>query len=351
MTLIDRNKPTLLLITIVLLAVTLFPLTMQRARAADGVTLICKKDKSDAALDFSTLGLHISPATPVGTVVYSGSVTVTFLCALNDLQQFHDGLTGEVYFKRQAIAEGALGYGLTLYIGYGGDFSAEAASIPTGQLVSTYAYTSGGTIGSYATISLNIPFEIVRTSSSMAASSLLPNYLNVFNVGSYVTGSDLKFYFTNIKQAITVKDETCKVVSDTSQTVPLGSYTASRNSGLGSGVGQTSAMTPFTINLNCEALLSGNFNVMMQFDGTAAGDYSEAGVLALNTSSTASGVGVQLLNESQQPVSLASPFRVASWPLATAFISVPLYARYYQIADTVTPGSANAVVQYTISYQ
>lgn len=339
------------LIVVVLLAVTAFTLTTTRVSAADDVTLNCKKDKSDAALDFSTLGLHISPSVPVGTVLYSGSVTVTFICALNNLQQYYEGLTAEVFFKRQAIAEGALGYGLTLYTGYAGDLSTEPASIATGHIVSTFAYTSGGTIGSYTTLSLTVPFEIVRTSSSMAASTLLPSYVNVFNVGSYVKGSDLKFYFTNIKQAIAVTDETCKVASDSNQTVTLGSYTASPTSGLGSAAGQSSEMTPFTINLNCEALLSGRFDVMMQFDGTAASGYSDAGVLALNAASTASGVGVQLLNESQQPLSLGSPFHVASYPLASALISVPLYARYYQIADTVTPGSADAVAQYTISYQ
>lgn len=351
MAFIDRNKRTSLLITAVLFAVIVIPSTMKRASAADGVTLNCKKDKSDAALDFSTLGLRISPSVPVGTVLYSGSVTVTFLCALNNLQQYYEGLTSEVFFKRQAIAEGALGYGLTLYTGYGGDFSTDPASIATGQIVSTFAYTSGGTIGRYTTISLTVPFEIVRTSSSMAASTLLPSYVNVFNVGSYVKGSDLKFYFTNIERAIAVTDETCRVASDSNQTVTLGSYTARASSGLGSGPGQSSEMTPFTINLNCEALLSGHFDVMMQFDGTAASGYSDAGVLALNAASTAGGVGVQLLNESQQPISLGSPFRVASYPLASALISVPLYARYYQIAETVTPGSADAVAQYTISYQ
>lgn len=347
-----KIKHRLSFFTVVLLfAVAFCALTIKSVHAADGVTLTCKKDKTNAALDLSTLGLTISAAIPVGTVIHSGNVTVSFLCALDNLQQFYDGLTSEVYFKRQAIPEGALGYGLTLFTGYGGDMSTDVASIATGNIVSTYAYTSGGTIGSYVTLSLTVPYEIVKTSSSMAASTLLPNYVNAFNVGSYVTGSDLKFYFTNVKKAIKVKDETCSVASDINQTVSLGSYTASKSSGLGSAIGQTSAMMPFSITLNCEALLSGRFDVMMQFDGNAASGLSDAGVLALSTSSTASGLGVQILNENQQPVALASPFNVTSYPLAAALINVPLYARYYQIADTVNPGSANAVAQYIISYQ
>ncbi len=110
-------------------------------------------------------------------------------------------------------------------------------------------------------------------------------------------------------------------------------------------------MIPFDIQLNCESLLSGSFDVMMQLDGDAVSGLSDIGVIALNSSSTASGVGVQILNESQQPVALATPFNVASYPLSAALITVPLYARYYQIMESVGAGSANAVATYTISYQ
>jgi len=175
---------------------------------------------------------------------------------------------------------------------------------------------------------------------------------NAFSVGSLVSGKDVSFTITNIKKFVTVKDETCSVASDTNQTVSLGSYSTSTSSGLGAGIGETSPSMPFNIQLNCETLLSGSFDVMMQFSGDAVSGLSDIGVLALNAqTSTASGVGVQILNEDQQPVSLATPFGVAAFPLSSALVTVPLYARYYQIADTVSPGSANAVATYTISYQ
>jgi len=90
---------------------------------------------------------------------------------------------------------------------------------------------------------------------------------------------------------------------------------------------------------------------MMQLDGDASSGLSEAGVVALNTTSTASGVGVQILNENQQPIALATPFNIASYPLSSALITVPLYARYYQTAAKINPGTANAVATYTLSYQ
>lgn len=321
------------------------------AGSSTDVTLTCKMTTSFAIVDVQSLGISISAAVPVGTIVYSGTATANFKCAMDNLQQYANGLTGEVYFKRKAIDADALGYGLTLYTGYGGEMGTEVANIPTGKIISTYALTSGGTVGAYTDVSLDVPYQIVKTSDSMTPSKSLRNYVYPFSVGSLVEGSDQIFQFTNIKTGITVKDQTCSVAGDTNQNVPLGSYTTHPSSGLGAGIGQTSAATAFNIQLNCEALLSGNFDVMMQFDGDAPSGLSDAGVVALNTTSTASGVGVQILNENQQPIALATPFNVASYPLSSALITVPLYARYYQTAAKINPGTANAVATYTLSYQ
>lgn len=337
-----------------LLILSLMLMTMSNVNAAGSstdVTLTCKMTTSRVLVDVKSLGINISAAVPVGTIVYSGTAIANFKCALDNLQQYADGLSGEVYFKRKAIDADALGYGLTLYTGYGGEMGTEVANIPTGIMISTYALTSGGTVGAYTDVSLSVPYQIVKTSNSMSASSSLKSYINPFDVGSLVTGTDETFQFTNIKTGITVVDQTCSVASDAIQNVTLGSYTANSSSGLGSGIGQTSSTIPFKIQLNCEALLSGTFDVMMQFDGDASSGLSDMGVVALNSTSTASGVGVQILNENEQPIALATPFSVASYPLSSALISVPLYARYYQTAAKINPGTANAVATYTLSYQ
>ncbi|MFW0699754.1 fimbrial protein [Pantoea sp. R13S299] len=321
------------------------------AGTSTDVTLTCKMSTSRTLVDVKSLGINISAAVPVGTIVYSGTATANVKCALDNLQQYADGLSGEVYIKRKAIDADALGYGLTLYTGYGGELGTEVANIPTGIMISTYALTSGGTVGAYTDVSLNVPYQIVKTSNSMTPSKSLKSYVNPFDVGSLVTGTDETFQFTNIKTGITVKDQTCSVAGDVNQNVPLGSYTTNPTSGLGAGIGQTSALTAFNIQLNCEALLSGTFDVMMQFDGDAPSGLSDVGVVALNTTSTASGVGVQILNENQQPIALATPFNIATYPLSSALITVPLYARYYQTAAKINPGTANAVATYTLSYQ
>ena len=361
MFLITANKLMRLMVsassTSSLMLITVF--NVNAAGSSTDVTLTCKETATRNLLDLKALGINLSSSVPVGTVVASGTVTAKFKCAMNDFIQYKDKMIGEVYFKRQPIPEEALGYGLTLYTGYGGDMSNEEANIPTGIMISTYAITSGGTVGEYTEATLSVPYQLVKTSDSMSPAIALRNNVVPFSVGSLVVGAgtggtsgDLPFNFSNNKTGfVTVIDETCKVAGEANQVVSLGSYTTHSGSGLGAGIGQTTAARAFNIQLNCEALLSGNFDVMMQFDGDASSGLDDVGVVALNATSTAGGVGVQILDENQKPVALAKPFHIASYPLSSALLTVPFYARYYQTAARVKPGSANAVVKYTISYQ
>lgn len=333
-----------------LLALNIIGLTATGARAAADTKLICKAPLTTAALDMKTIGITLSSAIPIGTTVYEGNMKVDVKCGINFLD-YKENLSAEVYFKRLTMPEGSLGYGLSLYLGYGGEYSNQAGSVATGQMITTYAgVTGGGTLNDYTEFTLDVPFKIVRTSSDLKP--ITRTTLDMFQIGSAVIGSDENYVATNLRNnAITIKDETCSVASNVNQVVPLGPHTTSKSSGLGSGIGQTSDAVPFNIQLNCESLLSGTFDVLMQFDGDAVSGLSDLGVLSLNSSSSASGVGVQILNENQQPIALTAPFNVAAYPLSTALVSVPLYARYYQTAETVSPGSANAVATYTISYQ
>jgi len=349
MTLLKSLKTAAKIFALAILAINVVVMTTTGVRAAADTKLTCKAPMTTAAIDLKTLGINLSAAIPIGTIVYEGSMTVDVQCGINYLQ-YADGLTAEAYFKRIANAEGSMGYGLTMYLGYGGEYSNEAGSIATGQIIKTYAgITTGGTLNDWTNFTLTVPFRIVKTSSSLTP--VTRTTLNLFKVGSQVEGTDETYTATNLRTYVTVKDETCTVAGNANQEVPLGSYSVSKSSGLGSGVCQTSSAIPFTIQLNCEALLAGTFDVMMQFDGDTVGGLSDSGVVALNSASTASGVGVQILNGDQQPIALATPFAVASYPLSNALVTVPLYARYYQTASTVSPGTANAVATYTISYQ
>lgn len=322
----------------------LFCLVTAGAQAADSIALDCKKADTDTVLDFNSLNLFITAAIPPGTVLYSGNMNIALLCALTG----SEGVQKELYFKRKSI--GTLGYGLTLYTGYGGNQGTEVENIATGKRISACANGEGEYFCN--AITLAIPFQIVKTSAEMTAPSALRNTITIFAIGSEADGADVPFYATNLHSGITVRDETCSVGNTRDLTVALGTYTLSNKSGLGSGAGATSPATAFNLLLNCEALLSGAFDIMMQFNGVPVTGLADKGVLALSAfSNAATNVGVQLLDGNKNPIALGNPFSVASFPLSLPTVKVPFYARYYQTGEKITAGAASSLVTYTISYQ
>ncbi|WP_145588517.1 fimbrial protein [Yersinia aldovae] len=106
-------------------------------------------------------------------------------------------------------------------------------------------------------------------------------------------------------------------------------------------IGSTSEAKSFKIDLtNCSI----NTNVNITFDGVSSGT---ANILAL-TPGGATGVGVQLLDNSNNIIPLNAPFFVVNTTEAT--YSIPLKARYYQTEGAVGTGIANSTANFTMTY-
>ena len=88
--------------------------------------------------------------------------------------------------------------------------------------------------------------------------------------------------------------------------------------------------------------------------GAGASDGTDAtnGVIALASGSTATGIGLKLTDSSSAALKFNSLYQVSGYNAATGgSYTVPLTAAYYQTATSVTPGTANAVVTFTMTYQ
>lgn len=137
--------------------------------------------------------------------------------------------------------------------------------------------------------------------------------------------------------------EACQVVNNMSNPaeVQLGKvgYTAFK------GVGTTASATSFVLTLkDCPPTVN---NAFVKFDGTSA--TSDNSSLALTTGAdVATGVAVQISDASSNVL----PLRVSSqaYALGAGDNNLNFVARYVAIADTVTPGSANAVTTFDITY-
>lgn len=156
------------------------------------------------------------------------------------------------------------------------------------------------------------------------------------------TGYNLEFTGTIMAQACDVE------ASSLSQTIDLGQFSVDDFP----SVGSTSKFKPFNINLkNCSRGISGT---KIWFTGIADNDspsllaLSDTGMGAGNM--LASGIGVEILNDDQDPVGINNVDSLV-YPLKAGRNTLSFYIRYKSTRPTVTSGNATAVMYFDLQYE
>ena len=116
------------------------------------------------------------------------------------------------------------------------------------------------------------------------------------------------------------------------------------------GPGSFTAMTAFNVALkSCPAGIN---RVTYRIDAVTPIVNAANSVVALNSGSTATGVGVQLLDGSGNVFPLGTPKGLGGYSTSTGGdYAIPFNARYYQTGAAVGPGSANTAMTFTMSYE
>ncbi|WP_447751103.1 fimbrial protein [Pseudomonas nicosulfuronedens] len=149
----------------------------------------------------------------------------------------------------------------------------------------------------------------------------------------------------------TATPQTCSV-SAGSVNIPVNLGTTS-SKGLTGPVGTTAGNASFNVRVNCTS----NLNVYMTLtDGNNLSNTSDTLTLSPSTSQ-AKGVGIQV-RRGGTPVKFgpasSTPGSANQFSVGTAsggVLDIPFTANYIKTATLVTPGDANAVATYTLSYQ
>lgn len=140
-------------------------------------------------------------------------------------------------------------------------------------------------------------------------------------------------------------DSACEVVNNLSNPVNVQLGKVSKTAF--TGAGSTASDTRFDIQLqNCPETVTA---ASITFGGTP--DQDNSNVLALTPDTgVATGVGIQLLDSSKQPLNLYTAS--AAYPLqsGTAVNNLEFVARYIQTKSAVTAGLANSVSTFTVTY-
>lgn len=193
---------------------------------------------------------------------------------------------------------------------------------------------TGSSWGSNPSISYTV--EIWKTGPIPAGTTIPAGVLGTYQFGT-LTGLNIM-----LNSTVTITQPAC---STSDVTVDMGTPGISAFKGVGSRI----ATRPFAINLtNCP---TGIKSVAYQLDTTTSIISASAAVVALNPASSATGVGLQILDKSFNPVTLGTPIPFASYTTAGGNFVIPFNIGYYQTDSVVTPGTAIGSLTFTMTYQ
>ncbi|MFP6562602.1 fimbrial protein [Paraburkholderia sp. B3] len=166
--------------------------------------------------------------------------------------------------------------------------------------------------------------------------------------GTYKTFSGSPLAPVNATGAISFTQASCTTPD---VTIPLGTHLTSELKGAGTF---TSAAS-FNININnCPAGLGTVLQPAIQYriDPTTAVLNSAQSVVALDSTSSATGVGIQLLqSDGSTPYALSNNQTYSGYNTSTGgSYTISLQARYYQTGSTVAAGPANTSMTLTMTY-
>lgn len=214
------------------------------------------------------------------------------------------------------------------------------AKVSSGSMSGVVCSKTNGPIATNILVQPQI--QLYRTSYASPTGTMASKMVGGIDIA--INGSPYPASGSNVAKinlAVTVKVLTCTVTSPNIN-VNMGKVKASAFSGRLTAGGD---VQDFNIGLKCSV----NTPISVQIDGTNPANKS-LGILRLtDATNVASGVGLQILDGTgTTPVRLGTAISAGS---KSGTIFLPYKARYYQIANSIEPGVANATATFTITYK
>lgn len=211
-------------------------------------------------------------------------------------------------------------------------------------------YPAYGIISGPASFNSNIHsmgVQLVKT-AQIAAGAQVPG-----GVIANFTIEGIQAMTLSLSNAIRIIPQTCAVTTANVNVQLTPANGISKR--LFAGVGTTSTAVPFSIGVDCTGVAATIF-VTFTDQQTPA---NTTNTMALTATSTASGVGVQILRNGA-PVNFGpdssvagnrNQVRIGAVNGALGVANIALSARYIQTQAIVNPGTANGLATFTMSYQ
>jgi type 1 fimbria pilin len=282
----------------------------------------------------------------VGTVIAQGTANVPFstssptgvYCDADTTAVFTNLVGGAATGNVMPTSVPGIGY----QIQAAGNYDATATvSLPASTFSGSNCGQNAAGSKCYGYIGSPLTVQIVKTATIVGSATVPGGQIFSLTIGG-ITSS-----MVSLANSTQILVQTCSVTTP-SVAVPLGSVKAS----VFTGVGSPSAPTSFQIGLNCSGVTSNVGITFTDINNPA----NTTNVLSLTPASTAKGVGIQILSGGL-PVDFGpdsseagNTNQVMIGTMSNTSQNIPFTGRYVQTGG-ITPGTADGVATFTMSYQ
>ncbi|CAN2978376.1 MULTISPECIES: fimbrial protein [Pseudomonas] len=274
--------------------------------------------------------LNIPADTPDGTVVYQETaqgIHHTWKCTMASMYGILlNPALGAVTGNASLFPLGKSGLSFRIWMNAIGGYQWNLHPIAANSPNSNYVLSAG-----------EIRLEIVKTGPLAENTKIAAGHLANFQ------DDDLILKTFNLTNPIVLNTASCQTPS-----VPVAMGDDYQLQDF-DNVGATPRKVRFNIGLNqCQA---GIKKVTYSLKATTSVIDAAKGIVALNSSSTAAGIGLQLLNDTGQPIALDTTYPFDAFTTTGTKFQIPLSAAYYRLpTGNLKAGSANTDVTFIVNY-
>ncbi|MGL6090064.1 fimbrial protein [Pseudomonas sp. AU8050] len=188
----------------------------------------------------------------------------------------------------------------------------------------------------------NIPMKLrlIKTGDTPNGEVIPAGQIASFNAGTLQL---VKFLLSN---STTITAPSCQTKDIN---VKMGQYKLNDFPNDGSPSKRT---VPFSIEIyNCPAGINKVMYSLIPSSSSPVWNTTQ-GIIKLNQSSTAKGIGLQIIDDQLTPIILDQPKLLSQYSADGGNFTIPLNARYLKIPDapSIVPGTANAEMTFVMSY-
>lgn len=245
-------------------------------------------------------------------------------------------------------------------------FSAKITGDKSALILPGVLQTNVKGIGAKVTLELSTgriiqwPSEFSATGDELKGSKISIELIKIGdNINTSIPSGNVSLQITSVTQSVPVIDivlpasyvnilrSSCEVSNKHRNKVILPDVSLNKFTKQSSVAGRK----PFDINMACQGRMASTPTFSLNWFVPVVSSNSSQGVLLNLAHNGAKGIGVQILDDKQQPINFNQQTKFVPIDHGEGKYSIPFSAQYYQFGNNVRPGRISTFVYFNINYQ